>query len=140
MLRGAGPAATRTGIVADERDLLADRIRTALIDEPTTREVRMFGGLSFMVNDKMVVAAQGEGDLLVRIDPARNSELTVQRGAKQAEMSSGRAMGPGWINVGPEAIDTDERLAFWIEVAMDYNATAAQRDEAASGSRRDQDQ
>jgi hypothetical protein len=33
----------------------AERIRAMLAAEPSTREVSMFGGLSFMVNDKMIV-------------------------------------------------------------------------------------
>ena len=37
---------------------LTDRVRALLTDEPTLREVRMFGGLSFMVRDRMVVAAR----------------------------------------------------------------------------------
>ena len=108
--------------MANERELLADRIRAMLAQEPVTREVRMFGGVSFMVQQRMVVAAQGDGSLLVRIDPARSSELTGRPGAKQAEMGSGRTMGPGWVSVAPESIRADEQLSFWIEVAMDYHA------------------
>ena len=29
----------------------------------------MFGGLSFMVNEKMVASVRSDGDLLVRVDP-----------------------------------------------------------------------
>ncbi len=109
----------------ENSEVLADRIRAILAGEPTSREVRMFGGLSFMVNEKMVVAAQGDGGLLVRIDPARNSELTARPGAKQAEMGPGRTMGPGWITIARDAIGTDEALSFWIGVAMDYQAAKA---------------
>ena len=58
-----------------EREALADRIRAVLPDDRSVREVSMFGGLSFMVHDSMVVSAGRNGDLLVRIDPARNDEL-----------------------------------------------------------------
>lgn len=103
---------------------LANRIRTVLATEPSTREVSMFGGLSFMVNDAMVVAAGRDGDLLVRVDPERNRELIALPGAKPAEMGAGRAMGPGWITVAHDAITADERLSFWIDLAMEYNARA----------------
>lgn len=101
---------------------LADRIRTALATEPSTREVSMFGGLSFMVHDKMVVAAGRDGDLLVRADPKRNRELVALSGAKPAEMGVGRAMGPSWISVAQDAITADDQLSFWIDVALEYNA------------------
>jgi TfoX/Sxy family transcriptional regulator of competence genes len=101
---------------------LADRIRAMLTDEPSTREVRMFGGLSFMVNGKMVVAVHGDSHLLVHIDPDRNGELRTLPGARPAEMGAGRTMGPGWLCVAEEALATDDDLSFWTEVALEYNA------------------
>ena len=64
----------------------------------------MFGGLSFMVNDKMIVNVRRGGDLLVRVDPIRSPELVADHGARFAEMGAGRAMGPGWIDVPAETI------------------------------------
>lgn len=84
----------------------------------------MFGGLSFMVNEKMVVSVLRDGDLLVRVDPGRNEELVALPGAGQAEMGAGRTMGPGWIHVAGDAIATEERLSFWIAVALAYNGRA----------------
>lgn len=112
---------TRPVTGSPERESLVDRIRTHLAGEATTREVTMFGARAFMVNGSMVVAAQRAGDLLVHIDPARSPELLARPGAEQAEMGAGRTMGPGWVSVAREAIDTEERLASWIDAAMDYN-------------------
>jgi hypothetical protein len=84
------PAAAR------EHTPLAARIRAALSGEPSTREVSMFGGLSFMVNDRMVVATLKHGCLLVRVDPGRSRELLARPGARPAEMGTGRPMGRGW--------------------------------------------
>jgi TfoX/Sxy family transcriptional regulator of competence genes len=103
---------------------LAERIRATLVDKPSTREVKMFGGLSFMVHEKMVLAVQGDGDLLVRVAPDRNGELLAHPGARPAEMRAGRVMGPGWISVAEEAI-ADDDLSFWVGVALEYNAQAA---------------
>jgi len=100
----------------------AERIRALLADEPSTREVSMFGGLSFMVNDKMIVNVRRGGDLLVRVDPHRSPELVADHGARPAEMGAGRAMGPGWLNVPAERTTCEEQLRFWIDVAMAYNA------------------
>ena len=103
---------------------LIERIRTLLRQEPSTREVSMFGGRSFMVNDKMVVAAGRDGDLLIRIDPERHCDLVALPGAAPAEMGAGRAMGPSWISVAHDAIAADEQLSFWVDAALEYNARA----------------
>lgn len=98
---------------------LADRVRGALATEPSTREVAMFGGLSFMVDDEMVVAVRGNGDLLVRIDPQRSDELLTRPGAAPAEMGAGRAMGPGWLDVTADVLATDDDVASWVGVALE---------------------
>lgn len=81
----------------------------------------MFGGVSFMVNDKLIVAVRGDGDLLVRADPA----LAAHPGAGPAEMGAGRAMGPEWIRVAAEAVATAKRLSFWIGAALEHNGRRA---------------
>ena len=103
-----------------ERDALADRVRAALPQDRPVREVSMFGGVSFMVDDSMVVAAGRGGDLLVRIDPARNDELLSVPGARPAVMGADRPMGPGWITVSRDGLATDEQLAFWLHVGLDH--------------------
>lgn len=80
----------------------------------------MFGGLSFMVDDRMIVNLRGDGNLLVRVDPERANELLQTEGAQPAEMGAGRAMGNGWISVAKEAIEADENFDFWIGVALAY--------------------
>jgi len=104
---------------------LIERVRASLADEPSTREVSMFGGRSFMVNDKMIASALAAGDLLIRIAPERHDELAELPGAAPAEMGAGRTMGPGWISVSAESITSDERLSFWIGVALEPNRGTA---------------
>jgi len=55
--------------MAYEQDL-ADRIRELVVGEDNLVEQQMFGGLAFLVNGNMAVAASGQGGLLVRVDPA----------------------------------------------------------------------
>lgn len=100
---------------------LADRIREALAPQPLVREVKMFGGLSFMVNERMAVGVMKDGALLVRADPERADELLAAKGAQPAEMGAGRPMSKGWIAVDEEAIATQDDLGFWIGVALEYN-------------------
>lgn len=108
-----------------EREALAERVRAALPHDRPVREVSMFGGLSFMVDDSMVVAAGRDGDLLVRIDPARIDELLNVPGAKPAVMGAGRPMGPGWITVSHAGLTTDKQIAFWTQVGMEHRAARA---------------
>ena len=106
--------------MAYDRDL-ADRVREALADESAVREVKMFGGLSFMVNDKLTVNATTRGDLLIRCDPDRVDSLIGETPAEWAEMN-GKEMSRGWLVIAAEKVASDEDLAFWIGVALDYNA------------------
>lgn len=100
---------------------LVDRVRTFLAGRPAVRERRMFGGVSFMVDERMVVSARGDGALLVRVDPARYSEL-LARGAQSAEMGVGRDMGPSWLSVPAAALVAEEELAFWLGAALEHHA------------------
>lgn len=103
------------------RDELAKRVRAALSGRDV-REVRMFGGVSFMVDGRMAVAAGREGDLLVRIDPARYDQLLQVSGAQDAVMGADRPMGPGWIRVERPHLETSDELSFWIQTALEYHA------------------
>jgi TfoX/Sxy family transcriptional regulator of competence genes len=102
---------------------LADRIRSALSDEEDVREVKMFGGLAFMVNEKMVACVSGGGGaLLVRVARSRDAEYLSVTGARRAEMGKGRSMGEGWITVEKDALTEDGDLHFWIDAVLEYNA------------------
>jgi hypothetical protein len=100
---------------------LVERIRTFLADESSLREVSMFGGRSFMVNDKIVVSARKDGDLLVRVASDQHAALMSRPGAAQAQMGAGRDMGPGWIAVESASVADDEDLSFWLGLALEHN-------------------
>ena len=99
------------------RDALAHRVRDVLSAHGDVREVAMFGGLSFMVDGRMAVAAGPEGELLVRTDPAENDDL-LRRGAQPAYMGDARPMGAGWLTVPASRIRDDAELAFWVGVGI----------------------
>lgn len=104
---------------------LADRVRRLLADRPSLREVRMFGGLAFMVEERMVVCVRSDRDLLVRAAPERADELLARPGARPAEMGPGRPMGRSWTSVGHDALSTDDDLRSWIDVALEHHSPAA---------------
>lgn len=100
---------------------LTERVRALLAGRPSTREIAMFGGRSFMVNDKLTVCTLKGGGLLVRVPPERHAELTGRPGAGQAEMGAGRTMGPGWVEVAAGSVGDDAELSFWLGVALEHN-------------------
>lgn len=111
-------------LLTGEVGTLAERVRAALAPHGEVREVSMFGGLSFMLDDRMVVAVRG-GDLLVRIDPVRSAELLTAPGAQPATMGADRPMGPGWMIVTADGLTTAEQLADWVEVALQHHGAQA---------------
>ena len=106
------------------REALARRLRDVLGPHDDVREVRMFGGLSFMVGGRMAVAAGRSGDLLVRTDPAEHDEL-LRRGGEPAFMGKDRPMGPGWLTVPHRRLEDDGELASWVQVGIDSRNASA---------------
>lgn len=104
----------------DER--LAEEVRARLAAEGCdVEEKRMFGGLGFMVEGKLTVAASRRGGLLVRTDPDDAEELLARPGVEPMEMR-GRPM-PGWLFVAPEALDGEGAVEGWIDRALAFVAT-----------------
>jgi TfoX/Sxy family transcriptional regulator of competence genes len=113
-----------TARVPSPRDTLAQRLRDQLTAYQDVREVRMFGGLSFMVNQRMAVAAGRDGDLLVRTDPAEYDNL-LRHGGEPAFMGDDRPMGRGWLTVPRERIRDDAQLAYWVEVGIESRGASS---------------
>jgi TfoX/Sxy family transcriptional regulator of competence genes len=104
----------------DER--LAEEVRERLAArDGEVIEKRMFGGLGFMVDGNLAVAASRNGGLLVRTDPADADDVESQPGVEPME-SAGRRM-PGWVFVAPEALSSEGDLDAWIERALAFVAT-----------------
>jgi TfoX/Sxy family transcriptional regulator of competence genes len=97
---------------------LADRIRASIPDHDGVTERKMFGGLAFLLNRHMAVAASGQDGLMVRVDPTDTDSLVTEVGVARFEMR-GRALN-GWILVDPSAVSADEQLQRWVEVGLTY--------------------
>lgn len=106
---------------ARHQEALISRLRATLGAGRAIREVRMFGGVCFMIDGTMAVCAMKGGHLLARTDPQRSAELLALDGARQAEMGQGRSMGRSWITVASEALTTEENLGFWVAAALAHN-------------------
>lgn len=97
---------------------LANRIRELLGSERGVEEKRMFGGLAFLINGNMSVAASGQGGLLVRVPPDDTDKL-LQRDHVSAMVMAGREA-RGWLRVSDEGVKTKRQLQGWVTRGVGY--------------------
>ncbi len=100
-----------------DRDL-AERLRQVLSSETVT-EKQMFGGLAFLLDGTMAVAASSRGGLLVRVDPAETEGLLAEVGAEEFRMGS-RGPVRGWVHVRPEGLSGDDVVAAWVQRGVSH--------------------
>ncbi len=93
-------------------DELAGRIRELLRENPGVVEKRMFGGVAFVIDGNLAVAASSQGGILVRADPALPLPSSYAAHAEVAVMG-GRSM-KGWWRVASEHLTTKRQLARWV--------------------------
>jgi TfoX/Sxy family transcriptional regulator of competence genes len=106
-------------------EALAARIRELVAAEAGVTEKKMFGGLAFLVNGNMAVAASGQGGLLVRVDPGESDRLLGEDGASLMEMR-GRTM-PGWMRVEAGAVRTKKQLSAWVDRGLCFARSLPQK-------------
>lgn len=97
---------------------LADRIRELVAGEEGVAEQRMFGGLAFLINGNMSVAASGQGGLLVRVNPEDTDALVDDERVRPMVMR-GREM-RGWLQVHTEAVGAASQLQQWVARGVIY--------------------
>lgn len=102
----------------DER--LAERVRAVLGNRDDLREQKMFGGIAFMVGDKMCVGVTNN-DLMVRLGTAGH-EATMKHPHVRPMDFTGRPM-RGFVFVGFEGVKTKRQVRAWVERALAYRAT-----------------
>jgi len=99
-------------------DDLANRIRELIAADPDVTELRMFGGLAFLVGGNMSVAASGQGGLMVRVEPGQTEALAAEPHAEPLQMR-GRAM-RGWLRVDSEGVRKARQLERWVTCGVAY--------------------
>ncbi len=100
---------------------LAERVREVLAGEPGVAEKKMFGGLGFMLDGHMAVAAAGQGGLMVRVDPDDGHHLVDRDHVEPMEMR-GRVM-TGWLLVAAPALADDDAMREWVGRGAAYVRT-----------------
>jgi len=103
-------------------ELLADRISFVLKSKKANfYEKKMFGGLCFMVEDKMCVGIIKD-EVMARIGPDNYDQALTKNGCSEMNFT-GRPM-KGYVYLNPEATDLDSDLEKWIQLALDFNPHA----------------
>jgi TfoX/Sxy family transcriptional regulator of competence genes len=98
---------------------LALRVRAALRDVEAVREVKMFGGVGFMVSGNLFAAASKRG-LLLRIGRERQDEALAQPGIRPMEMRGRRVEGYVYADPPPRS---DDAIKTWLRSALAYVQT-----------------
>jgi TfoX/Sxy family transcriptional regulator of competence genes len=99
-------------------ETIAERLRRLVAGEEGVSEQRIFGGLAFLVNGNMAVAASGQGGVLVRVDPAESDELVAATAAEPMEMR-GRPMA-GWLRLAAADVAGEQELEAWARRGVAY--------------------
>lgn len=100
-------------------ELLARRIREILDDLRGITEMKMFGGIAFMLNGNMLCGIIGD-DFIARLDPD-NYEIYLKRSHTRKFERSGRVM-KGFILVSPKGYEDEIDLSFWVKTCVSYAA------------------
>lgn len=101
-------------------EALARRIQDRVSQWPGLSERKMFGGIAFMLDDKMF-AGVIQDDLMVRVDPPTFSSALSNPHVREMDFT-GRPM-KGYFYVAPAGVATDDALAYWLDLARSWVAT-----------------
>jgi TfoX/Sxy family transcriptional regulator of competence genes len=101
---------------------LADNVRALIaLKETNVKEKRMFGGLCFMVKDKMCIGVEKDR-LMLRIDPEIYETLLEKEGCAPMDFN-GKPM-KGFVFVEIEVLQLKRQLTYWVNLALAYNPCA----------------
>lgn len=98
-------------------ETLAERIREALAGEKGVDEIKMMGGLCFMVGGHMALGIVGE-ELMVRVGPEGYERALRRVHAREMDFT-GRSL-KGFVFVAPAGIRTKRSLESWIAPATAF--------------------
>lgn len=113
-------------------DLSLAEIVRELLNQQTHYKIvekRMFGGLAFMVNDKMCVNVSGD-KLMCRFDAGNEDEVSKRRGYQPLYMK-GRLL-KGYCYVDKSGLTSVDDYRYWIQLCLDFNQRAVSSKQSKS--------
>lgn len=103
-------------------EYLAERIDRILQEKKVVySSKKMMGGLCYLVDDKMCVGIVKD-QLMARIGEQAQEQAMSREGVKEMNFT-GRAM-KGYVFVSGDGIDMEDDLAYFIQLALDFNPLA----------------
>ena len=101
---------------------LGERVNRILTEKKVDfYEKKMFGGVAFMVDDKMCVGIV-KTDLMARIGPDPYVEALKNPHVREMDFA-GRPMA-GYVFVEPDGVDADDDLEHWVDLSLAFNPFA----------------
>jgi len=99
-------------------DDLAARVRAMLTRTKKIEEKKMFGGLCFLLNGKLLVGVMKDM-LLVRLGSDQRDEVIPEDHVREFKIP-GRGAMKGWVVMDLEGIEDDEQLHDWVQRAVKF--------------------
>jgi TfoX N-terminal domain len=96
---------------------LATRVRDVLGDRSGLAEMKMFGGLAFLLNGNMACGVRGD-DLIVRVAAGEADAALGEPGTRPFDLT-GRPM-KGWLMVDAAGHAEDDDLRRWVGRGLAY--------------------
>lgn len=109
-------------------EYMADRVRQIFKEKKVHfTEKKMFGGLCFMVDEKMCCGLlfnkkKNTDFLMARIGEDASVDAMKREGCHPMDFT-GRPM-KGYVFVTPDGYDLDDDLEYWIQLCIDFNPLA----------------
>lgn len=102
---------------------LADRVREYLLQATTLpiKEKKMFGGLAFMVDNKMCINVSGD-NLMCRFDP-NLLETVAEKNGYMPMIMRGKQL-KGYCYVNPDGFRNQKDLKYWVHLCLAFNGKA----------------
>lgn len=100
---------------------LGERIKQALSGIEHVEEKKMFGGLCFMINDKMCVGVIKD-DMICRIGEDNYKAALKRPGCR--EMVFSNRPSKGFVFVSEEGMSSKKDFDYWLNMCLKYNPLA----------------
>lgn len=101
---------------------LAERLRISLQQRSIPfSEKKMFGGLCFMVDEKMCLGVVKE-DLMARVSPENEEDWLSKPGTRRMDFT-GKSM-KGFYFISPVGVDEEVNLDAWVDACLAFNPLA----------------
>jgi TfoX/Sxy family transcriptional regulator of competence genes len=98
-------------------EALADRIRLALKGTRALTEMKMFGGIGFLVRGNIACGVIGK-EMMVRVGPSDHATTLKEPHVRPFDMT-GRPI-KGWVVVRPSGLKDDAAVRRWARRGLEF--------------------